>query len=138
MAIIDSNPRVLRDAILKIGADNYEKHVSAVRFITTSSDVTWTSLSPDTVVTDSTPPTFQCQIDFVQDWETEDSLSRYLWNEQGTTKAVEFVPLRGSGNFMVTANLRIKPGSIGGAVGEFATDSVTLGSDKPVFTTAPA
>lgn len=138
MATIEVKPLVLKDVLLKIGADNYEKHVSAVRFIPSSGSINWSGLTPDAVFTDVTAPTYACQLDFVQDWETADSLSRYLWDEQGTTKAVEFVPVKGTGNLKVTANLTIIPGSIGGAVNEYATDSVTLGSDKPVLGTVSA
>lgn len=135
MATIDVKPLVLKDVLLKIGDDNYEKHVSAVRFVPSSSTIQWSGLTPDAVFTDATVPTWTCELEFAQDWETYDSLSRYLFEEMGTTKAVEFIPVKGSGNLKVTANLTIVPGSIGGAVNEYATDSVTLGSDKPVLGT---
>ena len=136
MATIDVKPLVLKDVTLKIGADNYEKHVSSVKFTPSSSTITWAGLSPDAVFSDTTAPTWTCEIEFVQDWETENSLSRYLFDEQGETKAVEFVPVKGAGNLKVDANLTITPGSIGGAVNQYATDTVTLGSDKPVLGTA--
>ena len=138
MATIAVKPLVLKDVLLKIGADNYEQHVSSVKFVPASSTVQWQGLTPDASFSDVAAPTYTCVLEFVQDWETANSLSRYLWDNQGTTKAAEFVPIKGVGKLKVGANLVIVPGAIGGAVNTFATDSVTLGSDKPVLGTVAA
>lgn len=134
MAILDVKPLVLKDVLLTLGAtlpDDFKKHVSAVRFEASSSQQTWTGLGSNTH-TDSSAATWTCVLEYVQDWESPESLSQYLFEKEGTTVPATFKPKSGSGPSF-TANLSITSGSIGGAVNAFATTSVTLGSDKPVL-----
>ncbi len=136
MGQIAVQPLVLKDALLKIAADNYEKHVSGVTFTPASSQISWAGLTPDAVFTDASAPTWTVTINYVQDWETADSLSQYLFENSGETVVMEFTPKAGTGNKTFTANVTIVPGAIGGDVNAYATTSVTLGSDKPVIGTA--
>lgn len=138
MPTIAVKPLVLKDVLLKIAEDNYEKHVSSVTFTPSSSQIEWRGLTPDAVFTDSTPPTWSVTLEYAQDWDTTGSLSEYLFDNGGTTVAAEFVPVKGTGNTKFTANVAIQSGAIGGAVGSFATASVTLGCDKPTRGTVEA
>jgi len=133
MATVAVKPFVLRDVTLLIGEDNYEAHVSEVTFTPTVSQVSWTGLANNTV-TSQTTATWTVTLGYAQDWNTADSLSQYLHDAEGTTVAVEFVPGDDQGSF--DANVTLAPGSIGGTAGAFATSTVTLGCDKPVFTPA--
>lgn len=132
MPTIAVKPRVFKNYLLKIGADNYEKHVSTVELVPTASLQTWKGGTPDAVFTDSTNATWVCNLGYAQDWETTNSLSAYLLNNEGASKAVEFSPLGSGPKF--TADIIITPGTIGGAIDAFGTASVALGvQGKPVF-----
>lgn len=131
MAQIAVKPLSLKDMVLTIGTDSYEKHVSKVQFAPSVTKKTWRGGTPDAVFTDVSAATWECQIDYVQDWETTDSLSAYLLANEGQTKAAVFTPASGVGQ-KFSANIVISPGAIGGTIGEYGTTSVSLGSDKPV------
>lgn len=135
MVAVTVKPFVLKDVLLKIDADNYEAHVSQVEFTPSASTQTWTGLAGNTV-TDVSTATWAATLAYAQDWETADSLSRYLYDHEGDEVAVEFTPRSGSGP-KFTASLIITPGAIGGTVNGFATATVTLGmSGKPVLVPA--
>lgn len=137
MAVIDINPLILKDVLLLIGGvtgDDYRKHVDAVTFTPSSSAVTWTGLGLNTHTSQSVA-TWVCVLNYAQDWETEGSLSAYLFEHEGETVEMTFQPRSGSGPSF-TANVVITPGVIGGTVNAYAVTSVTLGSDKPVLVPA--
>ena len=139
MATLEVQPLVLKDVELIIGADaatgdDFRKHASGVTFTPTSSQQTWTGLGGNTH-TDAAVPTWAVQIDYVQDWDSADSLSRFLFENSGETMEMEFRPRSGSGPSF-TANVTIVPGAIGGQVNSYATTSVTLGCDTPVLVPA--
>ena len=135
MAQIAVNPLVMKDVVLELGTDSYEKHVSSVTLTPSASTISWQALEADTKFTDVTAAEWTAVLEYVQDWETTDSLSRYLFEHEGETVAAEFKPRSGSGPSF-TANLTITPGAIGGTVNAYATTSVTLGSSKPVLVPA--
>lgn len=131
--VLDVQPLILKDVelIIEAAGDDYRKHVSGVTFTASSSQTTWTGLGLNTH-TDASAPTWTCQLDYVQDWTSADSLSQYLMAHEGETVPVTFRPQAGIGPSF-SANLTIVPGNIGGQVNAYATTSVTLGSDKPVL-----
>lgn len=134
MAAIEVTPITLKNVLLKLGASaEYQKHVSSVEFVPSSSSVVWKGLANNTHTSVSTA-SWVCNLSFAQDWETEDSLSLFLFENEGETVAAIFEPVAGGAGF--TANLVITPGSIGGAVDSTAVATVTLGSDKPVYVAA--
>lgn len=137
MPIIEVKPLVLKDVELIIGTDDYRKHVDQVTFTPTSSQVSWTGLGQNTH-TDASTATWVCNLNYAQDWETPDSLSRLLHEREGETiEDVTFRPRSGSGPSFL-ADLVITPGAIGGSVSAFATASVTLGCNgKPQLVEAP-
>ncbi|GAB3118413.1 hypothetical protein [Glaciibacter psychrotolerans] len=133
MPAIAVKPRVFKNYLLKIGADSYEAHVSSVALTPSSSIQTWKGGTPAAVFTDATTPTWVADLAYAQDWETPNSLSIYLLNNEGATKEVEFSPLGSGPKFTVT--VIITPGAIGGAIDEFGTATVSLGvQGKPVYT----
>lgn len=136
MTTLDVQPLILKDVELVIEAlgDDYRKHVSGVTFTPSSSQTTWTGLGRNTH-TDSATPTWTVQFDYVQDWTSTDSLSRYLYENEGETVPVTFRPISGAGPSF-KANITVIPGAIGGQVNAFATTSVTLGSDRPQLVAA--
>lgn len=134
MVAIAVAPLVLKDVVLTLGTDSYEKHVSEVRFTPSASTISWTGLGGNTV-TDVATATWAAALGYVQDWETVDSLSQYLLANEGLSVEATFKPKSGSGPSF-TATLTITPGAIGGAVNAYATTQVTLGSTKPVLVPA--
>ena len=133
MTTVPVDPFVLKDALLKIGADNYEAAVSEVRFTPSSSTQTFKGIAPNSSKTDSSLASWTCTIAFAQDWDEPASLSNKLLADEGATVAAEFVPRNGApGATKFTANITLVAPEIGGAVDAFATSSVTCGSDKPV------
>jgi len=131
MATIALAPLVLKDVLLTVGTDNYEKAVDSVTFTPASSTVPWTGLD-GTTYTDQTTATWTATLNYMQDWDTADSLSAYLMDNEGTSVALTFKPRSASGPTF-TATAIITPGAIGGQVNANATTSVTLG-----LTGAPA
>lgn len=135
MTSIAVKPRVFKNYLLKIGTDSYEKHVSAVTLTPSSAIQTWKGGTPDAVFTDATTATWTMDLAYAQDWETANSLSIYLLNNEGASKTVEFFPLGSGPSF--TVNVVIIPGAVGGAIDAFGASTVTLGvQGKPVYAAA--
>ena len=125
MSQIEVKPIVLRDVLLNIAADDYEKHVSGVTITPTTGSVVWNGLSPDASFNFPTSTTWALQLDYAQDWDTTNSLSRYLFDHEGDKVTMTFEPERGGVGWEV--DVFIVPGAIGGQVNAVATASVTLG-----------
>lgn len=139
MPQIAVQPRVFKNYLLKIDADNYEKHVNSVTITPSSSIQTWKGGTPDAVFTDATTPTWVADLAYAQDWETDNSLSVYLLNNEGEQVTMEFSPLGGATGPKFTVDVIITSGAIGGAIDAFGTSTVQLGvQGKPVFTPATA
>lgn len=136
MSTIEVKPLVLKDVLLKIAADNYEKHVSGVMWVPSASQISWQGLTPSASFTDVATATYVLTLNYVQDWETTDSLSQYLYEHEGETVTMVFTPVKGTGKKTFTAEVTITPGQIGGEVNAYATTSVSLGSTKPAIGTA--
>ncbi|MHC9045819.1 hypothetical protein ACYX8G_14630 [Microbacterium saperdae] len=134
MTTIAVSPFVLKDALFQVAADNYEAHVSQVQFDPSTSIQVWQGLTPAATFTDSSIATWQATLAYAQDWETPNSLSRYLYDNEGKTITAVFKPRAGSGPSF-TVQLVITPGAIGGTVNAFTTATVTLGiKGRPVIT----
>lgn len=131
MAVIDVQPIVLRDCKLTITASatayEFEKHVSQVEFTPTSSVQTWKGLSPAAVFSAGTSATWTATLAYAQDWETTNSLSKFLYEHEGESLECLFEPKSGGAGWEAT--LIITPGAIGGTVDAFAVATVTLGVD---------
>lgn len=135
MATIAVHPLVLKDVLLTVGTDNYEAHVSSVTFTPSASTVTWKGLTPTSVHTAGTTATWTVDLTYVQDWDTPNSLSAYLFDNEGEEVTVTFEPVNGGDSFGAT--IIAAPGAIGGAVDTFGETTVSLGvKGKPVRTPA--
>ena len=134
MATIPVKPILLKDAAFIVEADNYEGHVSTVRFDPSVSTTSWQGMTPSASFTDQSAATWAAALNYAQDWETPDSLARYLYDHEGETVTVRFAPKKGTGLPEVTADIVVVPGPIGGDVNAYMTGSVTLGvSGRPVL-----
>lgn len=136
MATIAVTPIVLKDCILDIEADDYAAAVSAATLTPSASTVVFKGLKPGAVFTDVTEASWTLQITYAQDWASADSLSRYLFDNEGLVKDAILKPQSGAGpSFEV--EIVITPGAIGGQVDQTATATVTLGvQGKPTLVPA--
>lgn len=136
MATIDVQPIYLKDVLLTVASDNYEKHVSGVTFTPSTSSATWKGLSPSAVYTNIGAATWTVDLTFAQDWDTEDSLSAYLFENEGEEVTLTFQPVNGvSGTW--SATVIITPGAVGGAVDSFAEGTASLPCQgRPTYTPA--
>jgi hypothetical protein len=125
MATIDVQPIYLKDVLLTVASDNYEKHVSSVALTPSTSTATWKGLSPEAVYNNIGVATWVADLTFAQDWDTADSLSAYLFENEGEEVTLTFQPVSGvSGTW--TATVIVAPGAVGGAVDSFAEATVSL------------
>lgn len=124
MATIDVAPRVLKDIELTIGLDDYRKHVDQVTLTPTYPSVSWTGLGANTHK-DVGTPSWVAALNYAQDWDTPNSLSRYLLANAGQQVTMTFRPRSGIGP-SYTATVILAAGPIGGQVNAFATSSVSL------------
>ncbi|NYD65986.1 IPT/TIG domain-containing protein [Agromyces atrinae] len=133
MAIVPVNPLILKDVILSFGADEYQASVSSVVFTPNSSLQTWQGLTATSTHTASTSATWSADITHIQDWDTPNSLSRLLYENEGAEIPVVLKPRSGSGpSFSVT--IIVTPGAIGGAVNSWGESTVSLGAKgRPVL-----
>lgn len=129
MVTLDVKPLVMKDVDLTFEAagDDYRKHCSGVVFTPTANAVTWTGLGENTH-TDQSTATWAVAITYVQDWESADSLSRFLYEHEGERVPMTFRPKSGAGASF-TADVFVTPGAIGGPVNAFAETTATLGCD---------
>lgn len=133
MASIAITPLVLKDVTITLGANGYEKHVSSVTFNPKSSTIEWQGLTPTATFTDTTSQTWTVDLEYVQDWDTTNSLSKYLLANAGTSVTATFKPKQ-AGTPTFTSTVSLQSGQIGGKVNAYATTKVTLGSTVPVLT----
>ncbi|KAF0258770.1 hypothetical protein DOU02_06715 [Clavibacter michiganensis subsp. michiganensis] len=126
MAVIPVSPLFLKDSVIDVAGSDYAAAVSSVAFTPTSPTVTFTGLKKDATFTDVGNTTWTVALTFAQDWDSANSLSRYLFTHAGETVSMTFRPKVGTGPSF-TADVVIQPGAIGGAVGAATTATVTLG-----------
>lgn len=135
MAAVAVAPIVLKNATLKVAADNYESGVSEVSFVPSTAQTTLSFKGINGATHSETTTqgsTWVCNLTYAQDWETPTSLSNYLHANEGEEVAVEFVPEAGSGQPAFTATITVVPGQIGGPVDQVLTATVSLPSTKPL------
>jgi hypothetical protein len=139
MAIIDVKPFIMRNAIVSFGTDDFAKAVSSATLTPAGGTTPFKGLKPEAVFTFPQAVTWTLDLEFAQDWSEEDSLSRYLFENQGETIAAVLNPddaVAGTTSWAIT--VAIAPGSVGGAVDSVATSTVSLGVvGAPVPTTIP-
>ena len=136
MASISVTPLYLKDVTLTVGTDSYEKHVSSVTLTPSNATASWKGLNPAATFTDAGTPTWTLDLTYVQDWETADSLSAYLFNNAGSEITLSFKPESGAGGTF-SATVIVVPGSIGGQVDSYATSTVSLPvQGQPSYTPA--
>lgn len=136
MTIVDVNPLVMKDVEASIADDDFRKALSKVELTPSSSAISWSGLGGNTH-TDGSTATWTANLTYVQDWDSPESFSRYLFEHEGETKTFEFAPRSGVGPTFAV-DIVLTPGAIGGAVNAFAETSVALGCNgRPVLVDRP-
>lgn len=125
MAAIAIVPLYMKDVTLTIGTDTYEKHVSGVTLTPAYATNTWKGLSPSSTFTDTSAAVWTLDLSYAQDWDTVNSLSKYLFANQGLTKSIVFKP-KSAGTPTVTVSVIIVAGAIGGQIDSYAESTVSL------------
>jgi len=126
MATVNVQPLFLSDTLLSLGEDEFAAAVSSVIFTPAADRVTFRGGRPDAVFSASNSAAWTADITYVQDWTSEVSLSRFLFENEGRSIEAVFTPQNGDAA-TVTATLSITPGAVGGAIGAHATATVSLG-----------
>lgn len=139
MAQIAVAPFVIKNALIQVATDNYEKHVSSAAFTPQVSPVTWQGFTPDSAFSDAGSPIWTLTLAYAQDWTTANSLAQYLLANAGQQKVIVFKPQGATtGTPIFTATCIIVPGPIGGDVNSVQVGSVTMGViGAPVKTANP-
>lgn len=125
MAQINVTPLYMKDVTLTIGTDSYEKHVSGVTLTPSYATATWKGLNPNSTFTNTSAAVWTLDLTYVQDWDTTNSLSKYLFANQGATKTITFKP-NSANTPTVTVSVIIVAGSIGGQMDAYAESTVQL------------
>jgi hypothetical protein len=137
MARIEANPLFLAQATMTLGTDDFADHASAITYTPTpAASKSWTGLGGKTTTRSGAEETWACGITYVQDWETEGSLSHYLHDHAGERVPAVFTPLDGGDPWY--SEVTLAAGPIGGTGQEFATGTVTLASSRPSQTAPTA
>lgn len=132
MATIAAVPFVMKDALVTIGADSFQKAITKAVFTPSSSVITAKAIAPGAVYTDVEAASWTLDLEWLQDWATASNLGKYLHDNEGSSVAMTFEPITGGAT--ITATVVITPGPIGGGVGEFAPASASLGvTGKPTI-----
>lgn len=136
MADIAVQPLYLKDVVLTVDGDTYEKAVSSVAFTPSVSTATFKGLDPAATFTEAGSASWTVDLEYAQDWDSADSLSAYLFSNSGSSVTLSFKPKSATGGTW-SATVVIVPGSVGGAVDSFGTSTVSLPcSGQPTYTPA--
>lgn len=126
MPEITGSAFVMKDANIIIGSgdNDYAALVSSAILTPTIATQTAKGLKPTAVYTDASSATWALSLTFWQDWTSETSLGRYLFENEGELVDIRLDPTDGGIGFELQAT--IVPGAVGGAVDTFASATVSL------------
>ncbi len=145
MPVQSVNPFVIHEADLFIGAAgdtevdpaadvDYAAAFDTIQAVPSTSTTTWTGLKRNTF-TDVSPATWTLTGNGAQDWDDEDSLSRFLHEHDGETRPYLFRPKTGGTGF--SGFLVLAAGAIGGSGNAVAPFAITFGlTGKPTLVPA--
>lgn len=126
MTVIDPSPQAIKNMLVQVGTDSYEKAVSSCKFTPSApSAVEFRGGTPDAVYKDQGAATYDAVITAVQDYEDEDSFVNFCFDHAGEQATITFKP-EASGTFGVTADITIAAPEIGGDVGAYPVTTLTM------------
>jgi hypothetical protein len=125
MATITPAPLYFKDAVLEIDGDDYAPAASSASLTPSVSATTFYGLKPDAMFPESSVD-WSLELTFVQDWDSASSLSRLLWDNQGTVITGAILKPRSGEGPSFEMDIHVVPGSIGGSTRAHATATVSL------------
>jgi len=133
MSVIEVRPFIMRNAIVSFGTDDFAKAVATAKITPTSGQSEFKGLKPSAVFTFPQATLYTLELTYAQDWSSENSLSRYLFDHKGEVvpftlnpdDTTGIVPAVGSTSW--SGDVALTSGDIGGDVDSVATTTVTLG-----------
>jgi hypothetical protein len=132
--MVEINPAAyaMQEAVLILGpTDDYAGSVSKVELTPTTSQSVFKGLKKAVRVPVSGGTDWTLDFTAAQDWETEDSLSNYMFEHAGESVAYSLEPIDGGTAF--TGTVICAPGKAGGTQGsDAATSDYSLTSSVPV------
>ncbi len=126
-------PLYMTESKLTIDGTAFEAEVSGVRLTPTSSSSTWKGLKAGSSFTKGGLATWVVALNLGQDHQLAESLSNFLYDNEGATVPFTLEPIAGGTGF--TGTLTVQAADIGGDVDAFGTATVSLPvSGKPTRT----
>lgn len=143
MPEVEVKPFIMRNAVVEFGLDDFAKAVSSATLTPSSGTTDFTGLKPSAVFTFPQATKYTLDLEFAQDWSSETSLSRYLFDHIGEVVDAVINPddqtAAGEAHTSWAVQVAITPGAIGGPVDSVAVSTVSLGCvGQPVPTFVPA
>jgi len=142
-SVVPVTPFIMKNAIIAFGVPGSDKDFatacSSAVLTPSSGTAEFKGLKPTAVFTFAQAVTYVLEIEYAQDWSSDTSLSRYLFDNKGSNvQATLNFDDKTSGTTSWALTVAISPGQAGGAVDEVATATATLGVvGAPVPTTTP-
>lgn len=130
MAEIDVQPFIMKNAIVTLGSpgDDFAAACSTVALTPSSGTTPFTGLKKAATFTFPNATTWSLDLTYAQDWHSETSLSRWLYDHAGETVPFSIDPDDlGDGHTSWAGDCSIVEGAVGGDVDSVATATVSLG-----------
>lgn len=129
------DPTYMTESKLEIGTDDFAAECSGFTLAPSYTTATWKGLKAGSTFTKSGKATWALTVNFGQDHEAAESLSTFLFENEGDEFPFAIEPVDGGTAFSGT--LIAQSGPIGGEVDQFGNASVTLPVlNKPTRTPA--
>lgn len=132
MTVIPATAKAIRHLSIKIGTDDYVKHVAACKITNDSKPVTFKGGSPAAILTDVSAGTYMLEIDVVHDYQNADSLYNYLLANAAEQAEFIYKP-DPDGTFQATVTATIVRPSIGGNVDQFGRETLKMPCTEPAL-----
>jgi hypothetical protein len=131
MTQINHQMRRAANLRVRIGTDNFEKHVNNVTFTPTVSRQSWQGGTEDSFIESEDLTGFTANIDLGNDYDNPDSLYHLIRANAGDTAEIEWQPNPDS-PYTETATITFPHLTIGGPRGQYHQQSIACMSSKPV------
>lgn len=123
--VVEVDPIYLDNAALVIDTFDYAAAASKIECQPSIKSATFKGMKKAATFTSTSVESWTLAIDFAQDFETAESFSNMLFDNQGERVTIEFAPVEGGKAWLV--DVQLVPGGIGGNGGTHATTSISLG-----------
>lgn len=134
MAQIGVAPIILKNIVVTLGGNSFEKAVTQCQLTPTAQIQSWKGGTPDAIFTDMGAPTWVCDMTFGQDWSTVGALAQYLLKTYGSVVPFTFKPI-GDGVFTAAGQMRLAVPPVGGSIDAWLNATVQHGIvGQPTFT----